>query len=194
MYLEKTVNDIYEILQNLAEPLHSYIAWLNHKNVSIPNVTLDNHICLQGRHVVRRGYVQGADKVQVHDHGWCIVPGLGTCKMGGRFSISGKMNDDQPYQRPGKEAWGRNLGTYHNRPIKSPKERQCQCGWTSPISHSRVQNWSMLWGGWTQRSSGLRTLKIPKHYGTQTGGTNSIKTMVTKQKIISNWRWKSTSY
>lgn len=78
--------------------------------------------------------IQGAEKLIMHNHGGRTVLGMGTSKMGRRFSTSFKAllkkeiqenersgKDDKPSQKPGKEACSINRGRYHNRPKENQK-------------------------------------------------------------------------
>ncbi|KAF3558251.1 hypothetical protein F2Q69_00013882 [Brassica cretica] len=122
--LEKTSDNLYEILQHRAEPLRGNITRFNQEKVAIPECNIPTAIS-----VIKRAQVKWEEdiasraKAQQKPDPKTIRPD--------RTEL-----DEKPFQRPAMDSGNQNRGRYHNRPIEKA-EGMAVSTWPD-ISHLSV--------------------------------------------------------
>lgn len=88
--LEKTSDNLYEILRHRAESQRAYIACFNQEKVAIPECNASTAISAFKRDLLPKGdgSIQRTDQVSVKKYGRRTIPSLGAGEMGRRLRQS----------------------------------------------------------------------------------------------------------
>ncbi|KAF3488126.1 hypothetical protein F2Q69_00053297 [Brassica cretica] len=132
--LEKTSDGLYEILQHRAEPLQSYIARFNQKEVAVPECSIPTAISAFKRGLLPDGDLykeltkyQCKTMEDVISRAWAQVKweedvanrAKAQLKQDSKTIKSDRTErDERSFQRPARDSGNRNRGRYQNRPIE----------------------------------------------------------------------------